>query len=363
MWRFSIHNTISGAKLLDVEPSDGSWRRALGGGGQGQHTLQLREGKQEIGSSVARQLSEPNQASLAVRWNDTCMYAGTISRAVYARGTGALTAHHNEGIRELLRNRTTFGVGGGYGGGDLIVSNRSASGAVRAILYRGAGGEWGSTWDLPIDLPADGAGSISFPWRRWDFHMIDDLLGQIEALGYEVDFRPYFTAGGSLRYQTIVASKITAGTHEFVVTAEKTPVTGLTVTRDGSKQLSGVFVLGKGSEDKMLRGEAGFVGGPTIPVRDAVRSRKDVASTARLDEMAMADLLEHRSPTEQWDFSLVAEVGRDGGEQLNVGGLIPGATLRMLSFGDNFIPDGAHTMRLLAISGDMTRTLKPEVQA
>src|SRR5690606_34936418 len=98
MWRFSIHNTISGAKLLDVDPSDGSWRRALGGGGSGQHTLQLRDVSTGLPPATARLLSEPNQASIAVRWADTCLYAGTISRAVYARNTGALTIHHNEGI-------------------------------------------------------------------------------------------------------------------------------------------------------------------------------------------------------------------------------------------------------------------------
>lgn len=361
MWKFSIHNTISGAKLLDIEPSSGAWRRALGGGGDGQHTLKLREGKQEITPTIARQLSEPNQASIAVRWDDTVLYAGTISQAVYSRDNGELTIHHDEGIRGLLRNRTTFGVGGGYADGHLVVTNRSAAGAVRAILFRGAGGTWGATWDLPIDLPADAAGAISFTWRRWDYPLIDDLLGQVEALGWEIDFRPYLNSNGTLRYETIVGSRIAAGTLEFVLTAEKTPVRRLTVTRDGSKQLSGVFVLGKGSEDKMLRGEAGFVAGPTIPVRDAVRSRKDVSSQARLTDMAMADLLEHRSPTEQWDFSLVAEVDGDA-ELLDVGGLIPGATMRLLSSGDNFIPDGTHSMRMVAVRGDMTRTLKPEVQ-
>lgn len=356
MWGFSVHNTISGAKLLDVQPSAGSWRRVLGGGGSGQHTLQLRAGGEELSPSVARQLSEPNQASIAVRWGDKCLYAGTIATCRYSRDTGTLTLNHNEGIRELLRNRTTFGVGGGYVDGDLVVTNRSAAGVVRAILIRGAGGAWGGTWDLPIDLPADSSGSISFTWRRWDFHMIDDLLGQVEALGYEVDFRPYLTAAGVLRYEVVVGSRITAGNLEFHATAEKTPVTGLTVTRDGSKQLSGVFVLGKGSEDKMLRGEAGFMAGPTIPVRDAVRSRKDVNSSARLTEMATADLSQNRYPTEQWEFSLVAD------DSWSVGALVPGVGMTMLTSGDEFIPDGAHALRLLGVGGDMGRTLKPEVQ-
>lgn len=356
MWSFSIHDTIAGTKLLDVQPSDGSWRRVLGGGGSGHHTIPLRAAGDEIPQAIAWKLSEPNQASIAVRWDAKCLYAGTIISSAYARGNGMLTVSHNEGIRELLRNRTTFGVGGGYVDGDLIVTNRSAAGVVRAILIRGAGGAWGGTWDLPIDLPADSAGSISFTWRRWDFHIIDDLLGQVEALGYEIDFRPYLTASGALRYETIVATKITASPLEFYATAEETPVSGLQLTRDGSKQLSGVFVLGKGSEDKMLRGEAGFMSGPTIPVRDAVRSRKDVNSSTRLTEMASADLAAQRYPTVQWDFSLVADGTWD------VGRLVPGAPVTLLASGDEFIPDGAHALRLLGVGGDMSKTLKPEVQ-
>lgn len=362
MWGFSIHNTISGARLLDVQPSDGSWRRVLGGGGSGQHALQLRAAGEELSPDVVLQLGEPNAASFAVAWNGSCLYAGTVIDDDYAESTGAYTISHNEGIRDLLRNRSTFGVGGGYADGDLVVSNKSASGVVRAILERGAGGMWGPTWDLPIDLPADGAGSISFTWRRWDFHTIDDLLVQVEKLGYEIDFRPYFTAGGALRYQTVVASKITAGTFEFNIKAERSPVTNLHVKRNGSKQLSGVFVLGKGSEDKMLRGEAGFMDGPVIPVRDAIRSMKDVGDADRVNEMAAADLAANRKPIEQWDFSLVAELDKDGTEMLDVAALIPGATMRMLSSGDERIPDGVHPLRMVSIAGDMTRTLKPEVQ-
>lgn len=362
MWGVSIHDTMSGAKLLDIDPSDGTWRRGLGGGGQGSHTLQLRDQQSDLTPALARQISEPNATTTAVGWDGFCLYAGTNTRAVYSRDTGALSISHNEGPRGLLANRTTFGVGGGYPAGDLVVTDRSAAGAVRAILYRGAGGSWGSTWNLPIDLPADAAGSISFTWRRWDFHMIDDLLGQVEALGYEIDFRPYFTPTKDLRYLTVVSPRISTLPLEFSITAEQSLVSGLTVTRDGNKQLSGVFTLGKGSEDKMLRGESGFIAGPTIPVRDAVRSRKDVGSTARLADMSTADLEEHRSPTEQWDFSLTAALDEHGNELLDMQRLIPGAELTLHTSGDEFIPDGAHAMRLIGIGGDMTRTLKPEVQ-
>ncbi|MCB8043627.1 hypothetical protein JM654_03810 [Microbacterium oxydans] len=40
-------------------------------------------------------------------------------------------------------------------------------------------------WSYPIDLPADGAGTISATWEYWKKLTIEDLLTQIEELGYE----------------------------------------------------------------------------------------------------------------------------------------------------------------------------------
>lgn len=355
MWTFQVHETITGRPLLVVEPSEGDWRRAMGAG-SGRHVIQLRDQESPFPPSVAQQIAEANATTFVVAWSGVPVYAGLIDRAVYSFASGRLTLNHVEGFRALLRERHTFGVST-YGAGNLIVSNRSASGVVHAILQRGIF-DWGATWRLPVDLPADTAGGYSFPWYNYEWNRIDDLLDQIEKMGFEIDWRPYFDAAGYLRWETRVGSPLGGALFEFPVTVDESAVSKLDVTVDGTRQLTGCFYMGKGSEADMRRGEAGFVDGPGIPVRDGALSAKDVENTDVLNQMAMAELVKHRSATTQWDFTLTS----DAKNPIDFAALTTGVTLRLPTYGDEFIPDGLNPMRLIGLSGDMTHTVTPEVQ-
>lgn len=358
MWSFAIHDTITGQPLADVFPSAGSWRRSLGQG-SGSHTFQLLDAATKLDASTWRDLTQPNARTLAVKWLGKPVYAGLLLSSEYDHDKGTLTVSHSD-VRALFGQRLTFGVST-FGGGDLSVAGKSAAGVVRAILDR-AVNSWGSTWRLPLDLPADGAGTYSFTWHNYEWITIDDLLKQIEALGFQIDLAPYLDANGWLRWQARVGSPLTGTQLEFPVTVEKSAVSDLTVRTDGTRQLSGCFYMGKGTEADMRFGEAGFVAGPTIPVRDAARSAKDVADTNHLNDMAMTDLVMHRSPIVQWDFSLVAEQDKAGNELLDVAAVQPGARIQLECYGDPFLADGSTNYLVIGVSGDMTRTLKPEVQ-
>jgi len=358
MWSFGIYDTITGQPLADVFPSDGRWRRAISDG-SGSHTFRVGDAGRGFPASTWRDLMQPNARTLAVRWAGAVVYAGMILDSAYNRTSGTLTVNHTD-IRALFSQRLTFGVST-YGGGNLTVSNRSAAGAVRAILDR-AVNSWGSTWRLPFDLPADSSGSLSFTWHNYEWSTIEDLLRQVEALGYQVDLQPYLDANGWLRWQTRVGAPLTGAQFEFPLTVDHPIVSNLTVRTDGAKQLSGCFYMGKGTEADMRFGEAGFVSGPTIPVRDAARSAKDVSDGDRLNSMAMTDLVEHRSPIVQWDFSLVATQDDSGNELLDIAALQPGARIRLENYGDPFLADGATNHLVLGLSGDMSRTVEPEVQ-
>jgi len=353
MWGIQFHDTITGEPLLRAEASEGAWRRALGRGG-GQHTFPVQD--RALGSSVWRQVTEPNACTLAVLWDGFPVYAGLVTRAVYEFG-GALKVHHSEGFRALMGQRMTFGVGG-YVSGDLQVTDRSSSGTVRAILLRALASDRGypANWQLPLDLPEDGAGGFSALWRRWDFLTIEDLLTQVEGLGNQIDFHPYYDENGWLRFETRLGPPLPGGQFEWNVTAPQSAVSSLTVTTDGTKQLSGCFYIGKGSEADMLWGEAGFIPGPGGPIRDMARSTKDVDDTTRLTNMAMADLVEHRYPITQYDLTV------DAGS-VDVPSLVPGAKVRLESYGDPYLEDGARDLTVVGVSGDMSWTLKPEVQS
>lgn len=355
MWSFSVHNTISGAKLLGLtrEVSAGRWGRSPGAG-SGSHLVQLRDDEEPIPPEVARDMARPNECTFVVAWDGVPMYAGLILKADYSRDAGTLTLQHSD-IRVLFKERLTFGVTG-YALGDLTITGKSRSGLVRGILQR-AIYHWAlSTWRLPIDLPADGAGSESLSVRNWEWATIEDLLQRVEKSGATIDFDPYYDSNGGLRWATRVGVPTLPGIqYEWVVTAADTPVTGLTVSLDGSAQLSGCFYMGKGAEADMRVGEAGFIGGPTIPVRDAARSAKDESDISKLNQMALTDLQENRSAKAEWAFDLVADGSWDPS------GVKPGARLKLWTYGDDFVVDGFTDLAVTGVSGDMGFVLKPEV--
>lgn len=354
MWSFSVHDTITGAKLLGVrrEQASGRWGRTPGAG-DGEHTLVLGDADEPIAPSDARRISEPNATTFVVAWSGVPMYAGLIIEGRYNRASSTLKLRHND-IRVLFSQRLTFGVTS-YSSGDLTLTNRGLYGLTRGILQR-AIYDWSATWRLPIDLPNDTAGVHSMAVKKWEWAKIEDLLVRVEKLGATIDFDPYFDASENLRWSTRVGTPTLSGPQfEWVVTADDTPVTELEVTRNGSKQLSGCFYTGKGSEADKPFGEAGFIGGPTIPVRDAQRSAIDVGDVDKLNQMALFDLQQNRSPKTEWSFDLVADGSWD------VSQLRPGARIKLWTYGDAFIQDGSTDLVVTGVSGDMSNVLKPEV--
>lgn len=348
-----IYDTVTGAEQFRVEPSAASWAAKLDGTGQGSLSVLLRG--QGISRSVARGLFRGNARLVAhVDENDTVVAAGMMLTPKYSRDVGAVTVQWVD-IRDLMRQRMGFGVGSWNTSGTLTVTNRSLSGAVRAIVSRAMRDGAELTWGLPIDLPADGAGSFSRTWPFYAFATMDDCLREVEDEGGEIYFDPYLS-GSTLRFATRVGKPITGGAIDLPVTAPQTRVLGLEVTEDASKQLTGVIYGGNGTDVKQLTAWAGH--GPyTIPIRDAYRSQKDIKSVAQLQRIADADLADHFDPVVQWSFGvrLAAPV--------TAAHVKPGRLLRMDVQGDEWIPDGLTTQRVIGVSGDLTDTVKVEVQA
>ncbi len=352
MWGYTIHNTITGKRLASFT-STGTHSRAPGAGSGG-HTFKLNDASMPISRIDMKTLQEPNESVLTVSWAGVPVYAGLVMESVYARDAATITVQHID-IRALMQERLTFGVSA-YAQGDLTISSKSLSGLVRGILQRGVF-EWGSTWRLPIDLPADGAGQQSLRVKNWEWARIEDLLQRVEKLGAVIDFDPYYTAAGDLRFAVRVGTPNLPGASlEWVATAEATPVINLQVTKNGSKQLSGCFYMGKGTEADMRVGEAGFIAGPTIPVRDAARSAKDESDVTKLNSMALADLQKNRRASEQWSFALVAD------DTWPVEKLKPGARITLHCYGDPVIDDGAHAFIVTGVAVDSsTSVITPEV--
>lgn len=350
----AVFDTITGNPLLPINPDSARWAAKIDGSATCTFTHKVQGSG--LGKANARDLFRPNARLVAhTDENDNVAAAGLMMRPKYTRNTGKIDVTCVD-IRDLTRQRMGFGVGSWGPSGTLTVTNRSLSGAVRAIVSRWMRDFSQPSWMLPIDLPPDGSGSFSRKWDYYGFPTIDDMLSEVEAEGVEVYFDPYIHTDGSLRFQTRVGAPIVGGSFPLSVTAAGSPVTDLQVELDGSKQLTGVLYGGNGTEADTVTAWAG--GGPfTIPIRDAYRSAKDVKSVAQLTRIAVADLAEHRDPVEQWSFNV-----RLGGP-VNIGHVRPGRLLDLSVYGDSWIPDGTYRHRVISVSGDLKETVQLEVQS
>jgi hypothetical protein len=352
-----VFDTVTGAPQLTVHPTAATWGAKLDGGAQGSCTIPLR-GFGTLPRGFARNLLLVNARMIAhIDENDTVIAAGVILRTVYNRDTGAVTANWVD-IRELFRQRLPFGVLSWGPSGTLNVEDRTYAGAVRAILYRGMGSGDQPAWDLPIALPPDeGPGSFTKKWNYYDVPIIDDMLREVEKEGIEIYFDPYIASNGHLRFATRVGRRIALGDPlDLPATTPETRVSGLTVTIDGSKQLTGVFVVGTGTEADTKVAGAGH--GPyDIPVRDARRAAKDVKSTTRLQRIADAAL------EDNFDYIVQRSYGVRLGSPVNAGHVKPGHLLRMDVQGDDWLADLRTTQRVLSVSGDLTENVKVESQS
>lgn len=350
MWRFYIHDTMAGTCLIEVFPSAGSWTRRLNGQGSGSHTFVLTDVLTGFDRSTWRSLLAPNARTLSVFWDDTPIYAGVILKSTYNRDSRTIAVDHSE-IRTIMKSRLTFGVLN-HLAGDLTITNKSGSGAVRAITQRAV--QWSSGWNLPIVHSADGAGTISKAWKWYQVVTIEDCLGEIEKEGWEIDFFPTANSSRALSHVVRVGKPITGGLVDYNLTADAVPVTGLSVVSDGASQLTGVFVTGNGTGADIVTAWAGNSGSTGIPIRDSSRSGNSEQDVAALTRIAEAYLDDWDLPVEQWSFSL----NLSGESPLSVR---PGERVKLITRGDPWALDADRVFRVVALSGDMSLTVKPEV--
>lgn len=355
MWSYAIHDTRTGAHLLEVQPSACSWTRRLTGSGTGSVDFNLLDSDTAIPRATIRELLKPTARTVVVKWGTHVAYAGLVTDTSYERDTGVVTANFME-LRTLFAKRMTGGVNQYGATWNFSYSGRSASGAARAILVRSMAPS--SEWNLPIDLPANGTGILS---RQVDFYetmTIADLLQEVEdQASVTVDFRPYLTSG-SLRWEVrVVGEAQTFGVTDLPISPAESRATGLTVKLNGQKQVTGVLALGNGTGEDMVTAYApmGGSGATEIPVRDEKRESKDLKTVAQLQQFAAAEYEKWSRVREQLSFRARLSDG------LTPVMLEPGRLLRMDVRNDPWLPDGVREQRVIALAGDMGLGVTPEV--
>lgn len=347
------HVALTGDEIRQVHPAEAgsSWSMNLAGTGQCSFVFVVTDAVTGMTRSEVEETFAPNRTLISLRWGGVVVGAWKIEDWVYDDDAGTVTVTGVE-LRNEASWRMTYSLAG-YELGTLEVWNLSHAGAVRAILHRFM--QWAPEWHYPIDLPPDGVGTFSQTWHFWKKFTIADLLAQIEDEGYEVVFRPYLTAGRQLRFETLVAPRVVAGSSHFHLQSADSPLSGIRYKLSGAEQLTGLQGIGSGSGQDQPVKYAG--GGPfPIPIRDAKREFPDLEGD-RLQAATSSEFQSLRDPIAQWTVeSFTSSDEYPAWHACVARGWV------LESSGHRIFPDGPHGLRVIAASGSFGARISTEVQ-
>ncbi|WP_295104750.1 hypothetical protein [uncultured Microbacterium sp.] len=350
------HDAITGNERAQVTAKaveqGTSWSMNISGTGECSFVFAVEDTEDGLTLEKIRELFTPNSTHLSLRWGPTAVLGAWKVEDWDFGGDESTVIVTGVEIRNETNWRMTYGVSL-FESGTLTVTNRSHQGAVRAILARFM--QWSPEWGYAIDLPADGAGTFSQTWEFWKKLTIADLLKQIEDEGYEILFRPYLTAGRQLRFEVLVAPRVSIGTSYFHLQAADSPLSGVRYKESGVEQLTGGQGTGTGSgQDQPVA----WAGGPPylIPIRDAQRQFPDLEG-ARLQAATDAWFAENRYVQTQWTVKTYT-----ASEEYPASNAAVGRGWQLESAGHRVFPNGRHGVRVISASGSWSNQIGVEVQ-
>lgn len=352
-----VHDWATGNRVAKLNPEGGSWTQRVAGVDESDMTFLLdqqgfTDGQRAAGRAAFRNWFDADTRFIVVSWGDH-IESATFNRVpTYDMDAGSLSVK-GRGLRTFAAERSTFGVNN-YPAGDLTISGRAHSAAAAIIFERLT--QWAPEWALLVDRPVNAPGTYSRAIKRDEMATGESLFQAIEAQGYEIGFRPYFTPTYSVRWQMQVQPKITVGAALDVPLAVRNPIaSGVGITEDSMKRLTGVFYVGGGHGEDTVTAWAGNPNGR--PIRDSFRYAKDIQDQAALQAMADAAFAVEKDPVEQWSLSV------DVGEQFSPERAAPGRLLDMNVVDDWWKDDGTYRQRVVSVRGSWgSLSVDPEVQ-
>lgn len=366
IWHVEIVDEF-GEVLAAVEPSDGNWVTRVNGTGGGAHTFQVRAdddytaaewndllvggGKRRI---VVSKWQVPFTRPFAVYWGELADEIDVDDEA----GTVAVT--HSE-LRGVMQSRYGAMVPTFAPDGAFRVTNLTLRGAAIEIARHALTTSTpGDNWHYPVVLPAAEAGSFSKAWPHYALDTTEKMLTDVQDLpgGPDVAFDAVWSTSGSVEHWMRVGSPLIEGIDfEWSYNAPETPVRKLKEKVSSSRQKSGVFVAGEGSEEDMIVGRAGSLPGTPMMDRDVAITAKDAETQAEADAIAEAELAATREPIRQTTFSLHAP-DVPLGDTFRLG-----ARTHLWVENHWYLPSGWRHGYVVAISGNMSDEIGVETEA
>lgn len=354
-----LFQVLDGAPLSIPLPGSGSWNNSLSSVGNGRFSIPL--SNTPFSPQQWRENTLHWFHMIAELWDGHPVFFGLIADKWFDFPTETLQIDTMT-VDDLFSNRYTFGVGT-YATGGLTIASQSLRAALAQILRRAI--DRGATWTLPFDFdaPTYEAGGFSQEWKNHDWKRISDLLNIVQSQdgGPDIAFIPKITSAGLARWDVRIGTpKIAGPTIDLPLSVRNPNATNVRRAERGRAMVSGQFTRGEGGGNIRPFGEAGFIGGPPMAVRDA--SRDMVANDSNLDSIAMANLKRNRGPVEQWEFDLVLGNAQN---PLPYKDVRLGTRFNMRHGKNAYLEAGSTTQYLTALSFDTKdpNIIRPEVQA
>lgn len=360
MWSYHLCDSITGEKLLEIQPDSGSWASSLNRPDGGSHVFKLADLR--IKRETMWNLTTPWARTLVQCWNKQPRYAGLVSGRPYDWGTKQLTLTHTD-VRSIFLARYPFGVGSYWADlaetipGRLVLSGLSLRAIAANVVEQGLLGPT-SKYALPIVLPSrTEAGPHSLTVENFNFRKVADLLDEIQRMdgGPDIEFAPRWSTSDRLewvmRAGSPAAPALTGNEFEFNLSAEESKIASFTIAEDAQKQVTGVFGLGEGSgADKIVGGTPGL-SVADIPARDEAISFSMAKTRPDAASLASEYLKAHRGSSVVSSLSVRTT-------DVDPNRLVLGSTISIFDKGDWWNADGWVKYRLIGLSGDMGETMK-----
>lgn len=350
-WSTRIYDLQAGTLIDTVNMRSCSWSR----GDRMPNRAVIDLGDDGLNRAQRRDMFRPRVRMVAVCWDGVPVYFGRITNVDYDKNSQQIILTHQD-IRTLATKRHLWGVSSYSPTLSMDFRGYSMRGVVRQVLYYAFVHPYSSAW--PINVDVGGGETGSSPWAQffgYDLQTADEILQDIEddLNGPDIELEPEFRNGVAWWAARVGTPYLTGPTFELPLTASASPsadgedggsLLNVKEQSDGTEQATGVFTLGRGSEEDMRWGEASL--SAAYPVSsDYVVPYKDVDDPARLASLAQSWVLAHANPRVQWSADVLTK-------DISPAELRVGSTLRVLTDGDPWIPDGTFTRRVIGYKGD-----------
>lgn len=350
-WRVWSCDTKTGQKLAVIPVSAFSWACALNAGSSGSATVLLDEARTKGFDWWT--LLDVVRRTLVIEWDGSPVYAGIIWSTDYDYDTKRLTVQHAD-LWSILSKRILFTSNlSTIENQKLTMANKSLWDLARGIVEAGTAG----AYSLPIFMQGTTGGTHKRTWYGYEMPLVSDELEAIMNTegGPDVVLDPRWSLDGERLEHLMWDGIESTGMIPVNLAANDKQLFNVRIRRDASKVATVMIGFGEGSEED-VQSYVSDPGGSFYPhlVADAAIPKEKDPDVLfdRVDAAHYAVM----GPTEQWSASMHASAA------FRVTMLKIGRYFEVHSKGDPLILDGVQKLRIIQISGDLSETVKLELQ-